>query len=222
MTDSIDEGEFIDLCEQCGKWDQDNHLCQPNNGEYTTVEWKAILETRKRVALRQARLVIQERRAQIEAEENNLRELEAENRRKQQQGLLEKLEKKSRNLLFEIEKFLDQIRMVLRIPQGEHDSIPEREAKRDEGLIKFKRDLGRIRHETKEFCDEWNMNNEIGKVRDIHDEIEKVRYIHDDIEMYCDIIENLEPWHPPYQRKGGKCICIDYPSMQCPLHPGRN
>ena len=75
MTDSIDEGEFIDLCEQCGKWDQDNHLCQPNNGEYTTVEWKAILETRKRVALRQARPVIQERRAQIEAEENNLREL---------------------------------------------------------------------------------------------------------------------------------------------------
>ena len=153
MTDSIDEGEFIDLCEQCGKWDQDNHLCQPNNGEYTTVEWKAVLEVRKRVAIRQAGQVIQERRAQIEAEEKNLRELEAENRRKQQLGLLEKLEKKSRNLLFEIKKFRDRIRMVLRIPQGEPDSIPEREAKREEGLIKFKGDLGRIRHETKEISE---------------------------------------------------------------------
>ena len=115
-------------------------------------------------------------------------------------------------MLYEIEDFCDNIRMVLRIPPGELETIPDREAKRDEGLTKFKKELKDLRNEYQNICIEGKMNNGNGRIKEIHDEIEEV----------CGVIENLIPWHPLKQNRQEKCICDDYPSMACPLHPGRN
>ncbi len=144
-------------------------------------------------------------------ERKRQRELEEERRKKQQMEIINQLEKKSRNLLYETEKFRDEIRMALRIPQGELEINPDQKANRDEGLMKLKTKLNNVRHEIKELSDEWNIGNGIGRAKEIHSEIETV----------FSSIENLEPWRPPKQTKQ-ECTCIDYPSMPCPLHPGRN
>ena len=122
-----------------------------------------------------------------------------------------KLEKKSRNLLYETEKFRDEIRIALRIPQGELEINPDQKANRDEGLMKLETKLNNIRHEIKELSDEWDIRGGIGRTKEIHSEIETV----------FSSIENLKPWRPPKQTKQ-ECSCIDYPSQPCPLHPGRN
>jgi len=213
MADEIEDWELIDLCEQCGLWDQENHPCEPNNGDYTASEFEELKATaRKRRAVKAAEDVIKEKKAQIKADKKIQRELEEERRKKHQMEIIDQLEQNSRNLLYETEEFCNKIRMVLRIPQGELEINPNQKAKRDEGLIVLKTKLSNIRQENKEFCNEWDISNGIGKVKEIHSEIETV----------FDIIENLKPWHPPKQRKQERCICIDYPSMQCPLHPGRN
>ena len=214
MTDDVDvnDWELIDICEECGLWDQENHPCKPNNGDYTPSEFEELKATaRRKCALKAAADVIKEKKAQIIAERKRQRELEEEMRKKHQIEIINQLEKKSRSLLYETEKFRDEIRMALRTPQGELEINPNQKSKRDEGLIKLKTKLNNIRHETKELCDEWSIRNGIGKAKEIHSEIETV----------FGVIENLRPWHPSKQTKQ-ECTCIDYPSLPCPLHPGRN
>ena len=214
MTDDeeINDWELIDICEECGLWDQENHTCQPNNGDYTPEDFEKIKQgPRRNRAVKAAADVIKEKKAEILAERKRQRELEEERRKKQQMEIITQLEKKSRNLLYETEKFRDEIRMALRIPQGELEINPDQEANRDEGLMKLKTKLNNIRHEIKELSDEWNIGNGIGRAKEIHSEIETV----------FSSIENLKPWRPPKQTKQ-ECNCIEYPSLPCPLHPGRN
>ena len=214
MTDDeeINDWELIDICEECGLWDQENHPCEPNNRDYTPSKFEELKATaRRRRALKAAADVIKVKKAQIMTERKRQRELEEERRKKHQMEIITQLEKKSRNLLYETEKFRDEFRMALRIPQGELEINPDQKKHRDEGLMKLKTKLNKVRHEIKELSDEWNIGNGIGGAKEIHSEIETV----------FSSIENLKPWRPPKQTKQ-ECTCIDFPSHLCPLHPGRN
>lgn len=213
MDDEFEDWELLDLCPQCGLWPKENHLCKPNDGEYTSEEFEILKQTaRRKIAVRKASDFIREKRAKIEEEKKIQRQLEAEKERNHQMVLLKKIEKKSRNLLYEIEEFRDKIRKALRIPQGEPEPNPDQEVERDAGLIKFEDELENLRAEAEVFSNGWNMDNEIGRVRKVLIEIREVLVV----------IKNLQPWHAPKKEKPRMCTCDDYPSIQCPLHPGRN
>ena len=114
-------------------------------------------------------------------------------------------------LLKKIRTFKTEIRGILRVPHHDFSSTPKREKERHDGLKKFKSRLDESRRKVSEM-----VSNNFDKqgMASIDEILVKINNEYSEI-------ESMDVIHLP-MIKSKECICTDFPTMQCPQHPGRN